>query len=240
MEINIVAGPEIPADVAVRVNEEIKALIAGAKIDRVENEEQANLALQICKECKVFGAGLETMRKDMVSPFTEKVKNINAFFKSGTTITDRIEDNVKSVIRVYQNEIEKKRIEAHNAAVAAKKKADDEQREYERKIEEQKKESAEKMPWENEPEPIVPPVPQKVEVPSAPEIYKPKGLSNRVTYHGEITDRIAFLKWAFKNEHWGLIAVDQKALDKLTKALGENFKADGAVAVPETISSLRI
>jgi len=231
-EYHLIPSAEIPEDLSSRISAEVKDLVNGARIESVANDAEADRALNFAKQIKVFGKGVEEERKKLVQPLNEKVSEINSYFKTALGVMDKIERNIKNVIYEYTKKIEDQRLAALKAEQEEKKRLED------LRIKEAEKQE---LPWEDKPfeaekETVVPP---PVILPPPPPAYKASGLSTKTVYKAEVVEKVKFINWVIKNEKYGLIMVDQKALDKLASTEKEYFKADGAILVTEKQSSLR-
>jgi len=244
----------VPPEVQEQLAADVAALSNGAEIVAVASDAEAQNALELVKVVKTVSDKIEERRDSLVRPLNAQVTAINAYFKQVKLIPATIESNVKTVLMRWNKEQERIRAEAQR-------KADDEARrlrEEQRKLDEENKRKADVLALEalgkvaagdidgaaelqrkaddisNTPPPIIVPV-----APPIAPVEELKGFSSRKQYSAEITDKFALIRWAIAKEEWGLLDIDQKALNKLAQAKGEFFKADGTQLVCKEISSVR-
>jgi hypothetical protein len=239
------------------IKTQLKALYAGGRIDVIKTQVQADNALEAVKMVKRTIDTLEETRKEIVSPMNNQVKEINEYFKGIKTGLDGMEKTFKMGLAQWQYDLEQQRLEdQRNAdkAIEEKKQKDlDDAKALQRKAEETVAEAqvagisgnsdkAEELmnqatQMQNQAVNLFnAPTSVATSVPEAPKL---AGFSTRITYKVEVDNSLSFFKWAAKNEEWGLLEANQKALNKLAAAKGEYFKADGCRLIKEEIASIR-
>lgn len=107
---------EIPRDLELKVNKDIEALncaVEGLSINT--NEDYENAAILLTK-AKQRIKRLEELRKQLIKPIQDTVKEANNKFKLLSEPFVKLENNLKSVMMVYiKKEEERARIEAEEA-----------------------------------------------------------------------------------------------------------------------------
>jgi hypothetical protein len=239
------------------IKTQLKALYAGGTITKIENEVQAQNALAALKTVKAVGDETEKIRKGLVGPLNEQVKEINGIFKEIVTGIYSMESTFKSALAAYQEAEHKKQVEAQKKADAEAEARRLKELEEAQRLSREAQESAAKahaaeisgdhagaaallQEANSKEQEAISKVNAPVDIaPVVPEAPKLAGFSTRTNYKAEVQDEVAFFKWAAKNEEWGLLEPNQKALNKLAAAKGKFFKADGCRLISEEVASVR-
>lgn len=238
-------------------------------IERIDNAAQQENAGILCGKIKVFYKSLEETRTSLVKPLNENVKSINDYFRKPKARIEIIEANIKNVMLAFQRVEEQIRIEAQRRADEEARKQREEQeckaREKREQEERQRREAEEKrrraqMAADMEERARLEKEAAKLEtkadrageaavqaqqlaatvVPIVVQpVSKPNGFSIRKKWAAQITDPVAFIKWAVSQEKYHLLTIEEKTLNKLVAAEGENFKAPGVRVVQVEEAAIR-
>ena len=199
---------------------------------KIENDQQYNNALELCKSIKSKANGLEKDRKVIVAPLNQDVKTINAEYKSVTLKLDNAERRIKSAASVYWSEKERKRLEEQR-------KRDAEAEEQKRKAEEAARKEMEKEQSYREQgrDDMADKAAARAEthidratntVALEVEKMKVSGVHYRTDYEVQVLDKRAAVNDLMASNNFSEhVIIDVKAIAKVAKAFKGKLNIDG-------------
>lgn len=117
LELMKIGTDLVPAELQERVKSEVGGMLLGTStIEKINTPEEAENAVELCKEIKVLSAKLDSDRKGLVAPLNGKVAAINDFYRVPVEALGGIEKNIKKVATVYAQEQERIRLEEQRKA----------------------------------------------------------------------------------------------------------------------------
>jgi hypothetical protein len=141
----------IPQEIQARIDGEIKQLLEGARIEKIEKPEEAAAVGELGKKLKAEYDLLEKERDGLVRPLNTVVDEYNAFFKGSKgclTAIKGVMENCKSLIvrwnqKLADEQRERQRI-ADEKAAADRRKLEEEAEKKRQEAEKQRREAEEK------------------------------------------------------------------------------------------------
>jgi predicted phage tail protein len=121
METTTESTSLISADLLKQVNE----LLSGARIEKIESDDQLTASVNLLKQVKRTAADLESERTGRVKPLNDRVKEINDEYKSKGTALSGLAGNLSNKGAEYQHEQQRK---ADEARLKAEREAEAERR----------------------------------------------------------------------------------------------------------------
>lgn len=200
----------------------------------IEDDEQYQNTIDFCKQVKGDYKEIETLRKETVAPYNEKVSGINSFFKNLTSKLEHGEQQLKAAAAKYFQKKEAKRIaeerkrqaeadEARRKKEEAAQKELDKANEYRESGREDLAEKAEARAEEKftQASNIV-----AETVASAPKV---AGVSFVTSYECTEVDRLkaAIFCLQTRPEYEDIVKIDLKAAEKLARTSKGKIKIDG-------------
>lgn len=224
--------PEIATNQsAIGADAKAKALLAAAKSYVIDCPEMAEAANEDLKAIKSYAKELETIRKEIKGPLAEKVKQIDAFFKSPADYLSKAESALKGSLSRYLDDIAAKRRAAEEKA---RRDAEAERKRMEAAIDVRAQQAESKQVGQSDDVvdaefEVLPtlPIVTPTEVIGADELPALSGLSAKTVWKAEVTDLKAMLQAVIDGVAPAeSVTVDQSFLNKLAT----NFK--GALEIP--------
>lgn len=251
----------VKAELVARAETEVKELLTGGFIERIDTDEQVAAALGLCKKIKLLAETYDAKKKEVLDPYKREIETGNNFFKSISETLKTAENNLKSAILSYNKEVERKRlelIEAENKRLEKERL----EREADQKKEQEEADARAKLLIKQadelkasgqadeaqvlletakeisdavvvEPTPIAPPV--AVFAPPAPKL---AGFGVAKYYSAVVKDHEKYCRSCVEKGLFYLLQPDTTALNKMASAAKTAFKMDGAELVVEERTSV--
>lgn len=119
------AATESTSIISVDLLRQVDDLLNGARLERIDTDEQLRASVELLKVAKRTAADLETERKTRVAPLNARLDEINAEYKAKSLPLKGLVDNIAKVGADYQFEQRRKEEEARREA---ERKAEEERR----------------------------------------------------------------------------------------------------------------
>jgi hypothetical protein len=210
---------------------DVQTLVEESEQLIISSQEEFESASGLLTQVKTRGKELDKQRKSITNPLDEAKKNVMELFRKPIDLLKKAEDTIKRGMLNYTSEQERKaREEEERLRKLAEKQAEEERKRLEKRIERAensgKEEKAEELKEQLE---YVKPIDVPV---VAPNVEKPKGVSYRMKYTGDVVD-FSKLPDSYK-------VVDQSKLNKVIQASGGSIEIPGVKIKSEKILSQRI
>ncbi|HEC65126.1 MAG TPA: hypothetical protein ENI23_07530 [bacterium] len=204
-----------------------RSLMELAQDYKITSPEEAIEAADDLKAVKALAKEINKKRLAITGPINKALKEVNALFKPAKDWLSEAEKLIKNKLLAFQREQER-------IARKLQVEADERAREERSKLEE----AAIAAEWMGETEEAEE-LREEVEVQEAPVVVsiapKIEGITTRITWKGEVTDKLLFVKYIAekRNDLLELIKIDQSALNAQARSLKEELDIPGIKAVPE-------
>lgn len=201
--------------------------LENAKKSKVTSSEMAIGAGYDLKEIKKLGKELEQKRTSITGPINKALKEINALFKPAKNWLAEAERIVKGKLLYYQAEQDR-------IAQEAQRKADDEARKKQERLESTAK-MADFVGMDDKAEDLR----ERAQSQEAPVIKsaapKIEGVTTRETWKAEVLNKLLFVKFVGekRNDLLDVIKIDQSALNALARKHKDDLDLPGVKAVAE-------
>jgi hypothetical protein len=194
----------------------------------IVDQESLELAALYIKELKAVVREIEAKRTDMKSPVLEAGRRIDANASEAKAPLLRALAILEPRYTGYIEEQRRlRREEQHRLEEAARKAAEEEQLAAAIAAEKAGASPAEVDAIANE----TPMVPMPV---APPRVQRVAGVSTATNYSAECIDKAAFLKWALAFRQYGVIDVNEPALNALARSQRDSFNVPGCRLVKKT------
>ncbi len=204
-----------------------RSLMELAQDYKITSPEEAIEAADDLKAVKALAKEINKKRLAITGPINKALKEVNALFKPAKDWLSEAEKLIKNKLLAFQREQER-------IARKLQVEADERAREERSKLEE----AAIAAEWMGETEEAEE-LREEVEVQEAPVVVsiapKIEGITTRITWKGEVTDKLLFVKYIAekRNDLLELIKIDQSALNAQARSLKKELDIPGIKAVPE-------
>ena len=212
----------------------------------IDNQEQYDNAVDLCKQVKTGINSLESDRKELVKPYKDKTSKIDAEYREVRTDLQNAEKVIKDGMNKFWRQQEMKRIEEQKkreAEAEKERKKAEEKAEAERlKAEAYREQGREDMAAKAEARAETAETVSSSIAPVAVEnTAKTSGVSYRTVYKVTVINHSRAIEALAKNEMFHqFLEVDVKGLEKMVNSSKGKLKLpEGLLVTEETISSVR-
>jgi len=191
--------PRLPREVNALIGTMHKFIVSTNVIE-IQDVDQRTSALELTKTVKNYAKDLEAARTILVKPLNDKVKDINAYFKTKSVPLLEIEQSLKTAILTFEKALKAKEFEAAEAL---------------RKVQE----AANALSVADNT--------MAIEVPVQVVAPKMTGVSTVTSWQGNVNDKKSFIKWCLDNDQLHLLDVNQSALNTLVRSTNGTLPIPG-------------
>lgn len=228
---------DVSPEIVEQLNERV-AVVDDAEALSITTPQEYEVSVDLLKKVKVSAKAIKDLRLSLLKPIEEKESAIRDFFRPFEEALAKAEERIKaSGLKFLRDAESRRRAEQLKAEEDARRRAESERAKLERNADRADKRgdtaSAEAL---RDAAATVSAAP--VIVPTiAPAV---AGISKRTLWKARVADMDAFLRWVIDTKSYGLLKVDQSAIDGLARGSKGTVQYPGLEIYSEDTMGVRV